>query len=129
VSDLVVLVEVVQLIILTLRIGLTYSIKTNPVLIFYKYITIQPFLKADEFTREVLNDICLKLVLPRDDDGPYFTRVTKRWRDADGILTGMSPSNSPTFEFMALSLPVATKRNLLSTPSRKVSSKLITNFI
>jgi hypothetical protein len=44
--------------------------------------------EADDFTPEVLEDTYLnmEIALPRDGEGPEFAKVTKRLRDANGIL-------------------------------------------
>ena len=51
--------------------------------------------EADDYTPEVGDDtyINMEVVLPRDDEGPTFAKVTKRLRDANGIPIGTANDN------------------------------------
>ena len=51
--------------------------------------------EADDYTPEVTEDtyINMELVMPRDDEGPEFSRVTKRLRDANGLPIGTANDN------------------------------------
>jgi hypothetical protein len=51
--------------------------------------------EADDYTPDVLHDTYLgmELALPRDGEGPEFSRVTKRLRDKDGLPIGTDNDN------------------------------------
>ena len=51
--------------------------------------------EADDYTPEVMEDTYLnmELAIPKDGDGPEFSRVTKRIRDANGLPIGCSHDN------------------------------------
>ena len=64
---------------------------------FGKIINNEDIPEADAtFTPEVLDDTYLnmELVLPRDEPGPEFARVTKRLRDHNGFPIGTANQNS-----------------------------------
>ena len=47
------------------------------------------------FTPEIMDDIYMNMevVLTRDTEGPYFARVTKRLKDANGLTIGTANEN------------------------------------
>ena len=49
-----------------------------------------------DFTSNLFDDTYLnmELVIPRDGDGPDFSKVMKRLRDKDGIPIGISHNNT-----------------------------------
>jgi len=51
--------------------------------------------EADDYTPEIGDDTYLNMevLLPSEDDGPTFAKVTKRLRDADGIPIGVANYN------------------------------------
>ena len=48
------------------------------------------------FTPEIIDDtyMNMKIVLPRDTEGPYFACVTKHIKDANGLPIGTANENS-----------------------------------
>ena len=63
---------------------------------FQNVITNKDIPKADDSTSEVLDDTYLnmEIPLPRDSEGPEFTKVTKRLRNANGIPIDTTNDNS-----------------------------------
>ena len=51
--------------------------------------------EADDYTTEVLDDTypTMELAMPRNSEGPEFTKVTKRIRDTVGISIGTTHDN------------------------------------
>jgi hypothetical protein len=63
---------------------------------FDKIVNDPGISEADkDFTPDVFNNTYLNMVLaiPRDSDGPNFTRVTKRLKDKDGLPIGRANNN------------------------------------